>query len=280
MAITSIGFAGSVGAVEFAQLAVHQGALYPVVCGKDDLAVTANPGGTLTCNVAPGASAGQGVKTTSTATEAVTFSAVVTPGQTRWDAVVLRRSWASTGSAALVVVPGTAGAGAPMVLPAGVDDSLNSTHDHVLALVQITYGNTVPTQVIDRRLQGSKVFTAPALTALPPASAALYGMEAALPTGDRYRCRSDSGGSPAWVSDVRNQKGTTAAITLAAGAASTVQTTAFPTAFFAVPQVMLTAVSPYWGVAISSVSTTGFTWRARNNGGASETAAVRWLAVA
>jgi hypothetical protein len=178
----------------------YQGSLVPVVCGKNDLAVAANPAATRTCTIAAGSAAGQGVLTTSSATESVTFGVVSTSGQTRWDAVVLRRNWASSGSASFVVAAGTAAASAPMVLPSGVDSSLDGTHDHVLALVQITYNNTVPTAVVDRRLQGSKVFTAPALSALPPASVALYGMEAVLPTGERYRCL-DSGGSPSWLSD-------------------------------------------------------------------------------
>lgn len=200
MAITNVGFTGPVTAANFALMSQHQGALWPVVCGKNDLAVTTNPGATLTCTVAPGSSAGQGVLTTSSATESVTFGAVSTPGQTRWDAVVLRRNWASSGSASFVVVAGTAAASAAMVIPSGVDLVLDSTHDHLLALVQITYGNTVPTQVVDRRLQASKVFTAPSVGALPTASVALYGMEAVVGTA-RYRCLSDSGGSPAWVGE-------------------------------------------------------------------------------
>lgn len=202
MAITNVGFDGSVSAVEFAQLSQHQGTVFPVVCGKNDLAVAANPSSTLTCTIQPGASAGQGVKTTSDTVASVTFSAVVTTGQTRWDAVVLRRNWASGGSASFVVVQGSAAASAPMVLPSGVDLSFDSTHDHVLALVQITYGSTVPTQVVDRRAQAHKVFTFPSASALPTASLALYGMVAELPTGERYKCLTDSGGSPVWESGI------------------------------------------------------------------------------
>jgi hypothetical protein len=109
---------------------------------------------------------------------------------------VLRRNW-STGVSTLVVVAGTASANAPQVLPSGVDLVLNAGLDQVLALVQITNGQSLPTAVVDRRLQASKVFTAQSTSALPTASAALYGAEAVCPDG-RYRCGTFAG-SPAWV---------------------------------------------------------------------------------
>jgi hypothetical protein len=66
--------------------------------------------------------------------------------------------------------------------------------------VQITYGLTVPTSVVDRRLQASKVFTAPSTGALPTASTALYGMEAVVGSA-RYRCLSDASNNPAWITE-------------------------------------------------------------------------------
>lgn len=209
MAITNVGYDGTVSDVEFAQLSQHTGALVPVVCGFNDFAVSVNTGGTLTCNVAAGSAEAPGVLTKSDATASVVFDSVTTTGQTRWDAVVLRRNW-STGTSTLVVVKGTASAAAPQVLPSGVDLTLDSAVDQVLALVQITNGLTLPTKVVDYRLQGSKVFTAPAPSALPPASLALYGMEAAV-GNERYRCLTDSGGSAAWVGVGTSYSGRTVA---------------------------------------------------------------------
>lgn len=199
MAITDIGYDGTISDVEFAQMQQHSGVLVPVVCGKADLAVAINGAATLTCTVAPGSAAAPGVFTTSNATESVVFDVVSTGGQTRWDAVVLRRNW-STGVSTIVIVKGTAAASAPMVLPSGVDLTLDAGLDQVLALVQITNGQSLPTQVVDRRLWGTKKFTLPSSSALPSPTAALYGMEVETPIGERFRCLSDSGGSPAWIS--------------------------------------------------------------------------------
>lgn len=200
MTITNVGYDGPLSDTDFAQMSSHLGVLVPVVCGRNDFAVTVSSGGVLTCNVAPGSAAAPGVLSTSDGTVAVSFDAVVTSGQTRWDAVVLRRNW-SAGTTTVVVVKGTAAASAPQVLPAGVDLVLDSGLDQVLALVQLTYGSTVPTAVVDRRIWGSKFFTVPSSTALPTPTSALYGMEAETPTGERFRCLSDSSGNPAWVSN-------------------------------------------------------------------------------
>lgn len=198
MTLSTVGFDGEVSAVEFAQLMQHQGIAVPVVGGRDDFAVAANNAATLTCTVAPGTAYTPGVKATSTATESLVFDAVVTTGHTRWDAVVLRYAWGSGGSVALTIVKGTSAASAPAVLPGGVDLILNSGVDQVLALVQFTYGSTIPTAVLDRRAQAHPIYTFPSVTALPAASVDLYGMEA-VAGGERYRCGSGPGGSPAWI---------------------------------------------------------------------------------
>lgn len=202
MAITNKGYDGPLSDTDFAQLSQHIGSLVPVVCGRDDFAVTVNVGGTLTCDVAAGSAVAPGVLTISDATASVAFDAVVTTGQTRWDAVVLRRNW-STGASTIVVVKGTAAAGAPQLLPSGVDLVLDSGLDQVLALVQITYGSTIPTAVADYRRQASKLFLVPSTAALPPPSLAHYGMTVELSNGDRYKCLTDVGGSPAWVNQAQ-----------------------------------------------------------------------------
>jgi hypothetical protein len=196
MALTKIGFTGTVDSLGYAQSSLYQGAAFPVAGGKGDMAVT--PGTSLTANVAAGRMWAPGVLLTNPATEVVSFDAVTTPGATRWDAVVIRMDWSGSGSAVITVVKGTAGAAAPQVLPSGVDQTLDATFDVVLALVQLTYGSTLPV-VVPRRLWGHKTFTAETLSALPPPSAALYGMHAWLVTGEEYRCLSDATNSPAWI---------------------------------------------------------------------------------
>jgi hypothetical protein len=202
MAITNIGYDGTVNDIGFAQMQQYAGAKWPIVCGYGHFAVTINTGATRTCNVAAGSAYAPGVLSTSDAIESAVFDVVSTAGQTRWDAVVLRRDW-STGDAdsgtTVEVVKGTAAASAPMITPAGVDVALDSTLDQVLALVQITNGQPLPTSVVDRRLWGSKKFTVPSSAAVPNATAALYGMELETPGGQRYRCLTDISGAPAWV---------------------------------------------------------------------------------
>lgn len=198
MAITNFGYDGQISAVQFAGMMQHQGIVVPVVGGKDDFAVAANNSATLTCTVAPGVAYAPGVRTVSDSVISKTFDAVVTTGATRWDAVVLRRSWASGGSSTVEVVKGTASASAPPILPAGVDLVLDSSLDQVLALVQFTYGSTIPTAVLDRRVWANPVYAVPSVQALPPASAALYGMEAVV-GADRYQCLTDTSNNPTWV---------------------------------------------------------------------------------
>lgn len=200
MTITNIGYDGTVNDIGFAQMQQHAGNLVPVVCGRLDFAVTVNSSATRTCNVAVGSAYAPGVLSTSDAVVSAVFDIVSTAGQTRWDAVVLRRNWSTgteTTGTTVVVVKGTAAVSAPQVLPAGVDQVLDSGVDQVLALVQITNGEPLPTAVVDRRIQASKVFTVPSTAALPTASNALYGMEA-VAAGVRYRCGLVAG-SPTWV---------------------------------------------------------------------------------
>lgn len=202
MTITNIGYDGTVSDLGFAQMQQYAGVKLPVVAGLPDFAVTINAAATRTCNVAVGSAYAPGVLSTSDAVESAVFDVVSTTGQTRWDAVVLRRDWStgtSTTGTTVVVVKGTAAAAAPMVLPSGVDQILDSGLDQVLALVQLTNGQLLPTAVVDRRLQASKVFTAPSVAALPTASTALYGMEA-IAAGVRYRCDLVAG-SPAWIGE-------------------------------------------------------------------------------
>ena len=123
---------------------------------------------------------------TNTATATVQLDIVSTAGQTRWDAIVLRRDWSGSGSVSLTKVNGTAAAGAPMVVPT-LNDSPGVLHDQLLAMVQITNGSTLPTSIDPRRAWGTKVFTVATVSALPTPSLILYGAEFALVDGTRYR---------------------------------------------------------------------------------------------
>jgi hypothetical protein len=159
--------------------------------------VAINGAATRTCTIAPGVASACGVQVTSDATDSAVFDDVTTSGQTRWDAIVLRRNWTSS-TASYVIVKGTAAASAPQILPT-LNDDPGVLHDQPLALVQITNGQPIPTQVVRLSMVASKVYTASTLAALPAPTLGLYGTEIALVDGSRYRCILDSASSPAWL---------------------------------------------------------------------------------
>lgn len=199
MALTAVGFQGTVNAVQDARRSQFQGVQLPVVGASDALLVAANMSATLACTITAGVAWAHGVMVTSDASASVSFDTVTVAGQTRWDAVVLRRTWTEEGgTVAFAVVKGTAASNAPQVDPA-VNNTPGTIHDQILALVQLTYGSSVPTAVVSKRLWASKVFTATTYGALPAASAALYGTDVSLVDGSRYRCLFDASNNPAWV---------------------------------------------------------------------------------
>lgn len=202
MTLTAIGFPGSVDAPADARRSRFQGSTLPVVRSYGTMAVAANPNVTLGVTIGNGEAWAHGVHVISDATDSLGgFAPVTAVGTTRWDAVVLRRNW-SNSTVAYVIVPGTAAANAPEVLPAGLNNSPGTLHDQVLALVQISAGQSVPTAVRSHRLRAHKTFTAPGLWALPtPPTTDLYGLPVTLENGDRYRCGFDAAGALAWLPD-------------------------------------------------------------------------------
>lgn len=215
---TSVGFDGTIGEPEWAATARYWGSMLPIVAGKGDWAVSVNSGATLTVNVAAGTRYAHGIRTVlASGTSLALTAAPATLGQSRWDAVILRTNW-SANTVTLMSVDGVAGAGAPMVLPAGLNDNPGVTHDHVLALVQVTNGQPLPTSVQNRRYWPTKWHLANAVTELPPASAGLYGTGVKLLDGTEYRCLTDSGGSPTWVREGGNVQVFTQAAVITTGA--------------------------------------------------------------
>lgn len=207
MALTpGIGFTGTVDAAQDAVRSKFQGASMPVVWGWGSLAVSVNAGAALTVDIGEGTSWAHGVLTTNDAVVSKSFAAVVLVGATRWDAVVLRRNW-STSAVTFEVVQGVAAAAAPQIIPSGVNNNPGVIHDQVLALVKITQGSTVPV-VVPTRLWAGKLFGAPSLQALPPASTNLYMTEVVLESGSRYRCVRDTSGSYVWAQQTNLMKAT------------------------------------------------------------------------
>lgn len=197
MALTSVGYTGSVSDVEDAIRSKFQGANYPVVADAGDFAVTINNVSSRTVDIAPGVAWAHGVQVTNSATATVSLDTVATSGQTRWDAIVLRRTW-GTAAVALTKVNGTAALDAPLVVPT-LNDSPGDVHDQLLALAQVTNGQLLVTSIDPRRGWASKTFTFPTLASLPPAASVPYGTVATLLNGTDYRRLLDVGASPGWV---------------------------------------------------------------------------------
>lgn len=126
------------------------------------------------------------------------FDAVTVTGASRWDAVVLRYDW-NANTITLVVIKGTTSANAAASVPSGLQNSVGSQYDQLLALVQLKQGLSSVQQIKDRRFWAHKRLYIPSVEALPPAIDAAYRMEAVLPDGTVYRCLLNSSNTPTWV---------------------------------------------------------------------------------
>lgn len=151
MAITSVGYEGTVGWLEWAKMSTF-GADYSCV-GEGDYAVTLVPTADRTVRVAAGQAWGRGVMAVSDAPVNLQ-PAPITSGS-RWDTVVLRRNW-TTKTSTLAVLSGTAtagvAAGRTTLAATGVTD------DQPLALVQVSAQSGtsgVITSVLDVRCWAS-----------------------------------------------------------------------------------------------------------------------------
>ena len=193
MAITPLGFEGTVNDVAYSKRSRFEGAQFPVVDGRPDFAVTVNLSADRTFNIAPGTACAHAIMGTATDVHTVQSSAVSTPGAT-----VLRYDWAAN-TITPTKVEGTAAAGAQPVLPAGLNTVVGETFDQVLALGPIIQGQTLPGPIVDMRMWASKVITAGSLIGLPTSSP--YGTEVALTDGSRYRRLLDSSNNAVWVGE-------------------------------------------------------------------------------
>lgn len=190
MAITSAGYDGSVDEVQWAGLAAFLGTPY-AVANSGDWAVTTVAGADRTVRVAVGVGYGHGVRDASSTTVDLQLPTIASG--TRWDLIAARRNWQpAAGTTTFVVVTGTSAQAIPAgrLVNAGVQD------DQLLALVQVTAGQTVPTAVIDLRAQTSKVLTVASLLALPNAP---LGTVARVAGRDYYR-EPNGAGTLEWLS--------------------------------------------------------------------------------
>ncbi len=188
MTTTSYGFAGSLGAADFAKMARYVGP-YGVLSASD-WAVTA-VGGSRAVSIAAGEAFGWNVRSVSDAAQTV---ALPTPTAGQWFLIVATRDWsAKTTTANYVAGPTTTTTTpttAPSVLPAAMNQSPGTLDAQALAWAWVNNTSTVVT-VVDLRtpvadLQQPRFgATAEAATSLPGAFAGQRAF--ALDNGITYR---------------------------------------------------------------------------------------------
>lgn len=175
MAITSVGYDGSIDEVEWARLSGFLGSRH-AVAGPTDWKPTI-AGADRTVAIAAGAGYGDGVLDDSSAV--VNLQCATVGAGSRWDAIVMNRDWQPAGgTSAFAIVQGTS----TQALPTLLDDP-GVEAQQPIALVKVTAGQSLLQEVIDLRTWPSKVIGTGSLLTL--AGAAL-GTEAVV-AGRRYR---------------------------------------------------------------------------------------------
>lgn len=194
MAITSVGYDGSVSETQWAKLIPLTGSAHYGVADSPDWKVSPHPTLDRGVNIAVGSGWGHGVLDTSDTT--VSLQGTTVSSGSRWDMVVMRRNWSGTGgTSSFVLVPG----GPNKVLPAR-NTGPGNLDDQPLALVQFTAGQTAPTSIVDLRCWGRNGGLAArdelALTylKLPGASIMVNGVQ--------WNCELDANGNPSWTTFV------------------------------------------------------------------------------
>lgn len=148
MAITSVGYDGSVNETQWAQLIPLVGSSHYGVAGAEDWKVTPHATMDRGVNIAVGKGWGHGILDTSDAT--VSLQGGTVPAGIRWDCVVARRNWSGTGGTTqFLLIPGTGTKQIPSrnTTPGTLDDQ-------PIALVQFSAGQTAPTAIVDLRCWG------------------------------------------------------------------------------------------------------------------------------
>lgn len=146
MAITSIGYEGSVDEVAWAKLAPALGVDCAVITGLDASIVSTTD---RTVRLTAGSAVGWGVHDTSDATADI--QCPVIGSGIRWDTIVIRRTWAdetNPGFTSLVAVQGTSA----KAIAAGVQNQPGIIADHPLFLVRLTGGQSLVQEIFDVRV--------------------------------------------------------------------------------------------------------------------------------
>ena len=148
MAITSVGYDGSVNETEWAKLIPLAGSSHYGVSGTNDWKVTTHATMDRGVNIATGSGWGHGILDTSNSTVSLQGNSV--GSGSRWDCVVARRNWSGTGgSTQFALIQGTSTKQIPSrnTTPGTLDDQ-------PIALVKFTAGQSAAQEIIDLRCWG------------------------------------------------------------------------------------------------------------------------------
>ena len=185
MAITSVGYDGTVNEAQWAALAPGLGVHETVEYGLD-ATVVITPDRAV--RISAGAATAYGVRAVSDANETVSLAA-----GSRWDTIVLRRNWqaAPSGITTLAVVQGNSN----RAIAAGIEDTPGVITDQPLYLARVVSGSSVVSELVDVRTYASKVLAVPSLTAVPSAPVGTV----VISGGRLLQRRANAGGTPVWA---------------------------------------------------------------------------------
>lgn len=194
MAITSVGYDGSVDEVQWAEMIKKVGSADYGVVTQPAWKVTGVPAADRTVSVAAGKGWGHGVYDTLDVNTTIQLDTIASG--IRWDMIAMRRTWTGVGGVTSIVkVNGTAAYG----LPTGRVSGPGVVDDQPIALVQVTAGQTQPTGIIDLRcFAGNGGMAANDELALEYLKA--IGADCVV-RGKTWRCYSTSLGFLYWVDE-------------------------------------------------------------------------------
>lgn len=189
MAITSVGYDGTVTDNQWATLAPSVGVAKYGVAGYSDWRPTIGGAGTRPVTIAAGSGWGYGVRDTNSAPVTLNLSSV--PSGNRWDLIVANRNW-GTSTTTFAVVEG----GSAKQIPAR-ENTPGTEDEQPIALARVAAGSSTVQELVDLRVQPS---TGGAVAHDPLALQYLSEIGSVIRIGDTEWTRKSDAGTPTWSS--------------------------------------------------------------------------------
>lgn len=187
--LTSYGYEGSITEKEFAIASAFFGSDYSVG-GATDFKASIQTTGDRLVKIAGGIAYGRGVLDIADSDITVQLDSIASG--TRWDAIVIRRDWTPVVGGVTSVTKVTGGP--QQVVPGNLNKEPGVRDDQVIALAQVTAGQTSPSAIIDLRMFTAKAALMTDLRAWPDAPIGASGTV----EGITYRRDIGATGLPTW----------------------------------------------------------------------------------